>query len=180
MSAAMDIGIDMENAAERSGVYRALAHAFTYDGQQTSPFGISGADYNDAFDPSVNEHACSLCEGAHTEEDRSSLFEELMRFYDFFGLGRGEAVEMPDHLSVELEFMHFLTHLESQVADRPDDLFSVKRAQRDFLMRHLSRLVDAVRKGLKTDNPQCVELVETCHEFVSAEVALAKEYAETS
>src|SRR5690242_14095299 len=99
------------SAAERSATYRVLAEAFTYAGAISSAFGISGPDYNDAFDPSVNKDAISLRERAHAEGDQSYLFEELIRFYEFFGLKRDEKAEMPDHLSVELEFMHFLTHL---------------------------------------------------------------------
>ncbi len=161
--------------AERSAMYRTLAEAFTYNGAAASELGITGADYNDAFDPSVAEGACSLREGIHTEEDQSSIFEEVMRFYEFFGLSRGEDAEMPDHLSVELEFMHFLTHLEDQVADRPEDLASVRRAQRDFVTRHLKRLTDGLTRSLKSEHPGCVELVRTCAGFIDAEAAMLSE-----
>lgn len=178
MNAVADEVVQVRSAAERSAVYRVLAEAFTYSGAQSSAFGISGADYNDAFDPSVNEAACSLREGAHGEEDQSSLFEELMRFYEFFGLGRGEGVEMPDHLSVELEFMHYLTHLEHQVLDQPDDLVSVRLAQHDFIERHVARLVNAVCSKLDTRSASCIALVETCAAFINAERALVKQYAQ--
>lgn len=175
MSVVDALGVDMGTPAERSAVYRALAEAFTYAGAKNSSFQISGADYNDAFDPGIREGACSLREGAHIEDDASALFEELMRFYTFFGLEREEGAEMPDHLSVELEFMHFLTHLETQVADRPEDLASVQLAQHDFITRHLSRLIKAVRNKLNTPCEACVKLVETCDEFVGAELALVKQ-----
>lgn len=175
MTAIDALGVDMGNPAERSAAYRALSEAFTYAGAKEGPFQISGPDYNDAFDPGVTEGACSLREGAHIEDDASALFEELMRFYTFFGLEREEGAEMPDHLSVELEFMHFLTHLETQVADSPEDLASVQLAQHDFITRHLSRLVKAVRSKLKSPCEGCVRLVETCDEFVSAELALVKQ-----
>ena len=178
MSAGGDSAIQIRSAAERSAVYRVLAEAFTYTGAQSSAFGISGPDYNDAFDPSVEADACSLREGAHGEEDQSSLFEELMRFYEFFGLGRGEGVEMPDHLSVELEFMHYLTHLENQVLDKPDDLVSVRLAQHDFIERHVARLVNAVSSKLDTQSASCVALVETCAAFINAERSLVKQYAQ--
>ena len=164
-----------EQAAERSEVYRMLAVAFSYTGAQSSEFGIDGADYNEAFDPSVSDKACSLREGAHVEDDQSALFEELVRFYEFFGLARGDAAEMPDHLSVELEFMHFLTHLESRAADRPDDLASIRRAQHDFITRHLCRLMRGLKNGFNSPNPQCVELVATCAEFIDSELDQLKE-----
>jgi nitrate reductase assembly molybdenum cofactor insertion protein NarJ len=31
----------------------------------------------------------------------------LVRFYGHFGLAREERAELPDHVTVELEFMHF-------------------------------------------------------------------------
>ncbi|PKO89849.1 MAG: hypothetical protein CVU18_02845 [Betaproteobacteria bacterium HGW-Betaproteobacteria-12] len=177
MSTGEILDVDMGNPAGRSAVYRALAEAFTYAGARDGPFRIDGADYNDAFDPSIRDAACSLREGAHIEDDASGLFEELMRFYTFFGLEREEGAEMPDHLSVELEFMHYLTHLESQVADRPDDLASVRLAQHDFIERHLSRLVNALCGKLDSPSTACVALVETCAAFIGAERARAKEYA---
>ena len=169
-----DKKLECMSAAERSEVYRVLAAAFSYAGAQTSPFHIEGADYNNAFDPAVNEDACSLREGAHIKEEQSALFEELVRFYEFFGLGRGEGAEMPDHLSVELEFMHYLTHLEDHVADRPDELASVRRAQHDFVVRHLSRLMRGLQSGFKSRNPNCVELVEACTSFIDTELAYVK------
>lgn len=174
----MNARIDSGQAAERSAIYRSLAEAFTYTGAVTGPFGISGADYNDAFDPSINADACSLRERAHTEGDQTYLFEELMRFYELFGLKRGEKAEMPDHLSVELEFMHFLTHLESQVEDQPEDLASVRRAQHDFLTRHVARLVQGVHGKLKSGSEQCTQLVQAAQDFISAELALGKQYAQ--
>lgn len=161
-------------AAERSAVYRALAQAFTYEGAQTSAFGIGGAEYNAAFDPSVSERACSLRWRAHTQEDQGALFEELARFYGFFGLKRAEGAEMPDHLSVELEFMQFLTHLEDRAAQRPDELAGLRRAQRDFLRRHPWRLVQAVRQGIGGSDASCVALVETAYAFLVGEIALVE------
>jgi DMSO reductase family type II enzyme chaperone len=160
----------MSDAAQRSAVYRELAVAFTYQGAGASVFGISGADYQEAFDPAVSKQACSLWERTHTEENESSLFEELTRFYEFFGLGRDQGAETPDHISVELEFMHFLTHLESKAAGRTEDLLSVRRAQRDYLRRHLSRVVRGVHRGLKSGNAGCVELVGTALEFIDGEI----------
>jgi DMSO reductase family type II enzyme chaperone len=157
-------------AAESSTIYRMLAAAATYQGATGEPFGISGADYCEAFDPSVSADACSLREGPHVEDDPSTLFEELSRFYAYFGLGRGEGAEMPDHLSVEFEFMHFLTHLEQESAGEPATLNSLWRAQHDFLQRHVTRLLIGVRRAMKSRNPQCVALVQACCEFAEAEL----------
>ena len=170
-----DNGSALTSAAERSEVYRTLAEAFSYSSATSGEFGITGADYNDAFDPSVREGACSLREGSHAEDDQSAIFEELMRFYEFFGLARGEGAEMPDHMSVELEFMHYLTHLESQVEGQPEELSSLRRAQHDFLSRHLSRLTRGVKGRMNSENPHCVDLVDTCFDFINAELALVRQ-----
>jgi TorA maturation chaperone TorD len=44
---------------------------------------------------------------------------------------------MPDHVTVELEFMHYLAHQEAQARETGGDEESYLRAQRDFLERHL-------------------------------------------
>jgi DMSO reductase family type II enzyme chaperone len=159
------------SAAERSAAYRLLAQGFTYAGAQQAPFHIAGPAYNDAFDPSVCEAGASLREGLYTEADQSSVFEELMRFYTFFGLARADDAEMPDHLSVELEFMHYLTHLESDPTLTDEARDSLQRAQRDFLGRHLSRLVQGVANALHTEDEQCRQLVADCANFIEAELA---------
>lgn len=171
MNARDDMAALAGDAAGRSGLYGALARAFTYEGAARSALEIPGAVFNEAFDPSVCKTACSLREGSYADVDQSALFEELMRFYAFFGLGREERAEMPDHLSVELEFMHFLAHLESRSADEPQALGSLARAQRDFLQRHLRRAVYGVKGALKSDDPRCVELVDTAVGFIDSEIA---------
>lgn len=159
------------DAAGRCGLYAALAKAFTYEGAISGPLKINGYAFNEAFDPSVNERACSLREGSYSGGDQSALFEELMRFYGFFGLGRKEQGEMPDHISVELEFMHFLNYQESKAGGDPAVHASLALAQRDFIERHLLRLVKGVQKGLHSDNVACNELVRMTEHFVSAELA---------
>lgn len=159
------------DAAARAGLYGALAHSFTYQGAIEGPLAINGYAFNEAFDPSVSERACSLREGSYAGGDQSALFEELMRFYGFFGLGREEGAEMPDHLSVELEFMHFLAFQEGRCGGDAQALASLSRAQRDFLARHLRRLVAGIRAGLQSDNPACNELVRIADELVRADLA---------
>jgi len=99
------------------------------------------------------------------------VFEELMRFYSFFGLQRGEGAEMPDHLSVELEFMHYLTHLESQATLEPEGLDSLHRAQRDFLQRHVQRALRGMTGAFKSEHPACLQLLQDAHSFVATDLA---------
>lgn len=159
------------DAAGRSALYAALAQAFTYEGAVEGPLRINGYAFNEAFDPSVNESACSLREGSYSGGDQSALFEELMRFYGYFGLGRNEQGEMPDHVSVELEFMHFLSYQESKTGNDAAAIGSLTRAQHDFIERHLLRLVRGIQAKLRSDNPACNELVHTAERFVSSERA---------
>ncbi|RMF96947.1 MAG: hypothetical protein D6727_06705 [Gammaproteobacteria bacterium] len=79
---------------------------------------------------------------------RAGTREDLVRFYDYFGytLGDGFAWQ-PDHLSVELEFMHYLCYREAAAAADPQ---SYQLAQADFTDRHLlnwvPRLATTVRR----------------------------------
>lgn len=70
--------------------------------------------------------------------------EEVVRFYDYFGYRLSESMAWaPDHLSVLLEFMHFLTYRQAATAS-VEDAESLILAQRDFLERHLLDWLPAV------------------------------------
>lgn len=75
---------------------------------------------------------CPLHSG-HYSHDRLQTLQEIVRYYTFFGL-RARTGFMPDHAAVELEFMSSLAAPMHQWHDEP----SRRRAQRDFLVRHLS------------------------------------------
>jgi len=64
--------------------------------------------------------------------------EEVARFYEHFGYRLGDDYAWrPDHLSVLLEFMHFLSWHESQSGDAAL-IAGLRSAQRDFCQRHLA------------------------------------------
>ncbi len=67
------------------------------------------------------------------------LFKELVSFYNFFDLSVSKAKELPDHLRMELDFMHFLTFKEVERVHSGMEAGSFARAGRDFLERHLGR-----------------------------------------
>lgn len=77
----------------------------------------------------------SLREANYIREGEKVLFEDLFRFYDHFGLdtSSGALREWPDHIAVELEFMHYLTWLEAEAGTNAAPL---QLAQKDFLERH--------------------------------------------
>lgn len=78
---------------------------------------------------------CPLHSG-HYSRDRTRTLQELIRFYNFFGLHLAEGA-MPDHAAVEFEFMHYLTTAQEGSGDALRRL-SVMRAQGDFIGRFLA------------------------------------------
>ena len=80
---------------------------------------------------------CPLVEGAW-REDRKVVMKELILFYNHFGLSYAEGAqdERPDHVCLEMEFLHYLTFKEVQALQTGADPSSYRRAERDFLERH--------------------------------------------
>lgn len=103
--------------------------------------------YSSSFE--VGNPAVSFHERAYTRGSANELFEELFRYYEHFGLDlkNSENVHWPDSLLVELDFMQYLSHLES-VATRQEDVLSLQRGQYDFLNRHLGPLVKGISEKL--------------------------------
>lgn len=101
---------------------------------------------------------CPLYGGEYTSARMKSM-EDALRFYDFFGLklSQGAERELPDHITVQFEFMHFLAYQEvgADLSVRPSrgdhtgsplrgiDSDPIQRslrlAQADFLDRHLAK-----------------------------------------
>ena len=77
----------------------------------------------------------------------AGLREDLVRFYEYFGYTLGEKFQWQmDHLSIELEFMHFLCFQEH---NSTEDRLSYQLAQLDFSTRHLVNWVPNFQKTLK-------------------------------
>ncbi|MEQ8654453.1 MAG: molecular chaperone TorD family protein [Kiloniellales bacterium] len=74
-------------------------------------------------------------------------------FYRHFGLQAATQDEghhdEPDHLASMLEFLAVLSHLEARALARDQDASPYRRAQRDFLRRHLLGLLQAIRERLR-------------------------------
>ena len=77
----------------------------------------------------------------------------LTAFYRHFGLeaatGDEGRVDEPDHLACMPEFMSVLCHLEAEALRSNRDPAPYRRAQRDFLCRYLSPMLDAVAGELR-------------------------------
>ena len=106
------------------------------------------AAYSGLFEVGSSGAAVPLREElAETSAEKSK--EETLRFYDFFGYTLAEERQWaPDHLSVQLEFLHFLSFRESREHDA-DKLASYRLAQRDFLERHPGRWFPEVLAGVR-------------------------------
>ena len=78
----------------------------------------------------------------------AKLREDLVRFYDYFGYQLDEEFQWQmDHLSIELEFMHFL--IIGELRSDNDEL-SFQLGQVDFLEKHLINWVPLLSKKLST------------------------------
>ena len=93
---------------------------------------------------------CPLHSG-HYSNDRLRSLEVLVRFYNFFGVQTEQAM-MPDHVTVELEFMQYLAEAQSEASIRRDRN-SFVRAQADFLDTHLAHWWPKVTEKLKGQQP---------------------------
>ena len=80
---------------------------------------------------------CSLYTGNWTG-DRLRAMEECLRFYEHFGLGLPDPKpDLPDHLCVTLEFLHYLTFRQVEAEKAGEGSGDYVRAQRDFLDRQV-------------------------------------------
>lgn len=179
MSAAQTV--DIGEPAQRSELYKALAFVFRYphDGQHSV---LSGAQFTQVFDPAVSKNAVSLREASYAKHVHpTALYEELLRFYAFFGLGRADQADMPDSLCVELEFMHFLAELEKNALASGESIEPIQRAQYDFLGRHLSVLAGGMRARGHREIPEAMEMIEACSDLVLNDLArLSERFGEYS
>ncbi len=94
---------------------------------------------------------CPLFGGLY-DRDRMRVMEELIRFYNYFGLSLVQG-QLPDHITVELEFMHYLTHREAEAQQNGGDQGSYQRAQKDFLDRHPGKWVPLLHQRLADCQP---------------------------
>ncbi len=100
---------------------------------------------------------------------RAGTRESLVRFYEHFGyqLAQGFAWA-PDHLSVELEFMHFLCYGE---ATADSDASSQQLAQIDFTERHLLRWVPDLARQVEKESAGSLyaRVIAELAQFVAAD-----------
>ena len=106
-------------------------------------------EYTRLFDAGASGPPCPLYGGLYGG-DRMKKMEEVVRFYNHFGLTISEEErELPDHLATQLEFMHYLTYREVEALHGGSDAGPYRRAQRDFVARHLGSWIPKLCERLE-------------------------------
>jgi len=140
---------------------------------ETTPYVEFESEYIRLFDVGAAGPPCPLYGGVYGG-DRMKVMEEATRFYNFFGLRISpEMRELPDHVTTELEFLHYLTFCEVEARQQGGDVGSLLRAERDFLARHLCAWVPKMQARLakQTAGPFYPALVEFAARFFAADQA---------
>jgi DMSO reductase family type II enzyme chaperone len=154
------------DAALTLGDWSALSNA----GEEEDELAV---EFTRLFDVGASGPPCPLYGGLYGGA-RMKTMEEAVRFYNHFGLTLSESPhELPDHLTTELEFLHFLAFREAQTLEKSEDAGAYRRAQRDFLARHLGRWIPKMRAKLAGENPMpfFLELVTRLENFLLNDAA---------
>jgi DMSO reductase family type II enzyme chaperone len=136
-------------------------------------------EFTRLFDVGSSGPPCPLYGGLYGGA-RMKTMEETVRFYNHFGLTLSESPrELPDHLTTELEFLHFLAFREAQTLEQGDDPGAYRRAQRDFLARHLGRWIPKMRAKMEQQDPMpfFLELARRLERFLANDGAHLLEVA---
>jgi DMSO reductase family type II enzyme chaperone len=111
------------------------------------------SEYIRLFDVGPMGPPCPLYGGVYGG-DRMKVMEDATRFYNFFHLRMAApGQDLPDHITTELEFLHYLTFREGLARQEGVEPGSLLRAQRDFLARHLCRWVPQLEARLPKQDP---------------------------
>ncbi|MEN8183104.1 MAG: molecular chaperone TorD family protein, partial [Myxococcota bacterium] len=110
-------------------------------------------EYTRLFEVGASGPPCPLYGGLYGGA-RMKTMEEAVRFYRHFGLNLSDDPrELPDHLTTELEFLHYLAFRETQALQERADPSPYRRAQRDFVARHPGRWVPRLRDRIESQDP---------------------------
>lgn len=115
---------------------------------------------------------CSLYEG-EAEGGRMKTMEDLIRCYEHFDLRLAtRARERPDHLAIEMEYMHYLAFKEADSHARGRDSAPYRQAQFDCLKVHLVDFANRVAGRIGALNaPFYSDLVQGAKAFCNCEFA---------
>ena len=133
------------------------------------------SEYIRLFDVGAAGPPCPLYGGVYVG-DRMKVMEDATRFYNFFHLHLSPQLrELPDHVTTQLEFLHYLTFREAESRQHGLDPSSLLRAERDFLARHLCKWMPRLQGRLaKQDTlPFFTDLVRFAVAFFERDHAYA-------
>jgi len=129
-------------------------------------------EYSGLFEVGSDGPPVPIREDLHLNQP-AGVREDIVRFYEYFGYGLSEKFAWaPDHLSVELEFMHFLCFQEvDALNDGEQDsnmALSFQLAQSDFSQRHLCNWVSGLAHKVVEQQPESIyaKLLAAMSEFV--------------
>jgi DMSO reductase family type II enzyme chaperone len=127
-------------------------------------------EYSRLFDVGAAGPPCPLYGGVY-KDSRMPTLEELVRFYSYVGLTtEGAGTELPDHISVQLEFLYYLSLCEEKQSDA-EEAEDLQRLQRDFINRHpghwLPQLLE--RLEMQRASPFYLSLFQLICRFLSLE-----------
>jgi DMSO reductase family type II enzyme chaperone len=125
-------------------------------------------EYSSLFEVGSNGPPVPIREDLHLNQP-AGVREDIVRFYEFFGYGLEEKFAWaPDHLSVELEFMHFLCFQEADAVANETTALSAQLAQSDFAERHLCNWVSGLAQQIIEQQPDALygQLIAALSEFL--------------
>jgi DMSO reductase family type II enzyme chaperone len=123
-------------------------------------------EYSGLFEVGSDGPPVPIREDLHRNQP-AGVREDIVRFYEYFGYGLDEKFAWaPDHLSVELEFMHFLAYQEAEAT--AESALSFQLAQLDFSERHLVNWVSELAAKVVEQQPDALygKLLGALSEFL--------------
>jgi DMSO reductase family type II enzyme chaperone len=140
------------------------------DEWRDTPLDVRKRLYSGMFEVGSDGPPVPIREDLHLKQP-AGVREDIVRFYEYFGYGLEEKFAWePDHLSIELEFMHFLCFKETQTLDAvvTEDASSYQLAQSDFAERHLCNWVSELAEKAIQQQPDGIypRLLVALSEFV--------------
>lgn len=139
------------------------------------------------FEAGPGDPPCPLIEGKYNKDaNRRAIFEDLIRFYNNFGLSykEGTQEDRPDHITYELEFMHYLAFLTVRAIQDNKETKGYLLAQKDFLEHHTAkwasklaeRIQNIVKEIAEPDDVVLfyVDLINILDRFITADFAYLK------
>lgn len=133
------------------------------------------AEYSALFEVGDDGPPLPLRASLHPPRSQAAL-EEVVRFHEYFGYVVGPRhAWQPDHLSVLLEFMHWLCVREAASTEAGDVAGSagLRRAQADFAERHLLSWLPALvaAAGTPSRATTYAAVLRAVLQFVEADAA---------